>query len=95
MTDFIGGGVPGFPLTRPGVSIAAADLFEELEMKAAWAPRNGKRAVVGLAALAVSILSSRPCFWHGRKNSPRSARALADRVVANIVMWSEKRRTQM
>lgn len=51
---FMGGGVPGLVLTMAGLS-TCADLLDELEMKATGAPRNGRRAAVGLAVFLMSI----------------------------------------
>jgi hypothetical protein len=49
MPFFMGGGVPGLPLTRPGLSMVA-DFVDELWMKATEAARvKGMRAAVGLA----------------------------------------------
>lgn len=87
----MGGGVPGLPLTRPGFCIVgAAGLRVEFEMKAAWAARYGRSAVVGLAVHSVSLLlTGGSAGGAGRlrlqKCVPRSARALAVRVVENIV----------
>lgn len=54
---FMGGGVPGAPLTRPGVWLTgAAGFVLEEEMKAALATRKGWRAAVGLAIAVVSFL---------------------------------------
>ena len=47
---FIGGGVPGFPFTMPGLCMTGSAGFDEVEeMKAAFAARKGIMAVVGLA----------------------------------------------
>lgn len=49
--------MPGLPLTRAGLSIAAAGLVDELEMNAAWvAARKGRRAAVGLAISFPSVV---------------------------------------
>lgn len=80
---FIGGGVPGLPLTKPGLCITGSAGFEEVEeMKAAFIARKGMIAVVGLAMRAVS----KACRVEVRvKGVPRSASAEACRVVANMV----------
>ena len=87
VTAFMGGGVPEAPLTMPPLSTAAAFLFEELEMYAAWTAR-GKRAAVGLAVGLVSTLvdlAGAAAVVNRKKSLPRSARAVAERVVENIV----------
>lgn len=55
--NFMGGGVPGFPATKPGFCIGVA-LFDDVEdMKATLPARNGSRAVVGLAINEISFVA--------------------------------------
>jgi len=65
--DFIGGGVPGAPWTRPGFCMAGSAPLEEEEedMKAALAARKGWRAAVGLAVVTVQYGHLRGGRWRG------------------------------
>lgn len=64
---FMGGGVPGPPLTSPGLWLTgAAGFVLEEEMKAALATRKGWRAAVGLAVAVVSLLVAAVLGWRGK-----------------------------
>lgn len=75
MPFFMGGGVPGFPLTRAGLSIVA-DFDDELWMKATGAARvKGTRAAAGLAVVYVSdgVNASRTKFTYRAGPGPLSS----------------------
>ena len=82
--DFIEGGVPDWPATRPGFCVAgSAPLEEEEEMKAALAARKGWRAAVGLAVVIVQYAHS--LIMVATLGVPRSAIVVACLVEANMV----------
>lgn len=60
MTAFMLGGVPGLPCTFDGPSArfgaASAGFLVEEDMKATFAARSGRRAVVGLAIQSCQFL---------------------------------------
>ena len=86
---FIGGGVPGLPFTIPGRCITGSAGFDDVEeMKAAFAARKGRRAVVGLAAMPVSTVTV--LRVESSEGVPRSASAEACRVVASIAVMGSR-----
>ena len=89
LRPFIGGGVPGLPLTSPNLVCccsAGAASFLVLEEIEAVATRKGWRAVVGLARWVVSRLLDPldPGACAFQLDVPRSAIAVACRVVGNM-----------
>lgn len=84
--DFIEGGVPGWPATRPGFCVAgSAPLEDEEEMKAALAARKGWRAAVGLAVVIVQYAHFLGVV--ATVDIPRSAIVVACLVGANMVAY--------
>jgi hypothetical protein len=82
-----GRGAPGPCEMRPGVCVTCPALLdEELEIQAAGAARNGRSAVMGLAAQMYQYRVQLRIEVVARGNScvPRSANAAVDRVVENI-----------
>lgn len=76
--------MPGLPEMRAGLEVVAGSAFfdDEFEMNAAWTPRNGRRPVAGLAVMGLVVVAR----VNVGDRVPRSAMAVADRVVENIVM---------
>jgi hypothetical protein len=89
---FIGGGVPGFPATRPGLCCAPAFAkFEDVEDRYATLPaRNGISAVEGLAIhnCEFALLDSGSVAVAG--HLPRRAIEAADLVVDNMLATRDK-----
>ena len=87
--NFIGGGVPGAPATRPGFCIGAA-LFDEVDdRKAALPARYGMSAAAGFTIHAVSSEDTTRFLGGGAR--PRSAIEAADLVVDNILATQVKK----
>lgn len=74
-TAFMLGGGPGFPCTLPGpiarFGAASAGFFVEFDMKAAFAARSGRSAVVGLAMRELVSLSRRRAVFESRHTAQR------------------------